>query len=157
MFRALLFIVVILPLLGFYSFWRDAQKQQWLALNPETLKMYVDAVKTILTASGLAVAAIVASLGGRLSTPIWIVERAVTCLVMCIVCAPLTVFVLYRCYDRARSRHHEVEPRDPYQQGALTSLEYLLLLLMAYATVEGFILGFLYLARIPFWIHPTSS
>jgi hypothetical protein len=74
--------------------------------------------------------------------------------VACVVFAPITVLVLYRIYERARSRHQEAEPRDPHAQGKLTKLELALLLIMSYITVEGFILGFLYLARVPFHLAP---
>ena len=154
MFRVLLLIAVFGPLVGFYTFWRDARAQGWAWITAESLKMYVDAAKTFLTASGVAVAIVVASLGGKFSPPLWIVQRSVTGLVTCVVFAPITVLVLYRLYERARSRHQAAEPRDPHSQGELTRLELAFLLLMAYITAEGFILGFLHLARIPFHLAP---
>jgi hypothetical protein len=143
MFRALFVLAVALPLLGFYSFWRDARDKEWDWITAESVKMYVDAAKTFLTASGIAAAIAVASLGGKLSPPAWIVERAVGGLVASVVLAPCTVVILYRLYEKARSR----ENHD--SQGRLTRLELAVLLTVAYFSVEGFILGFLYLARIP--------
>jgi hypothetical protein len=154
MFRALFLIAVIGPLVGLYTFWRDAQAREWDWITDGSLKMYIDAAKTFLTASGIAVAIVVASMGGKFSPPLWIVRRAVSGLVACVVFAPITVLVLYRIYERARSRHQEAEPKDPHPQGKLTRLELILLLIMAYLTTEGFILGFLYLARIPFHLAP---
>jgi phosphatidylglycerophosphate synthase len=144
MFRALLFIAITIPLVGFYSFWRDAQKAQWDWISDESVKMYVDAAKTFLTASGIAVAIVVAALGQRLSPPAWIVQRAVGGLVTCVIFAPCAVLVLYRLFERARSRGND------NKQGRLTRLELGILLVMGYFTVEGFIVGFLYLGRIPF-------
>src|SRR6266478_4214047 len=143
MFRAVSLLAVVLPLIGFYTFWRDAQKKEWHWISEESVKMYVDAAKTFLTASGIAAAISVASLGGKLSPPVWIIQRAVGGLVTCVVLAPCAVLLLYRLYERARSR----QGKD--SQGRLTLLELAILLTVAYLTVEGFILGFLYLARIP--------
>jgi hypothetical protein len=70
MFRALFLIAVIGPLAGLYSFWRDALTQGWDWITDESLKMYIDAAKTFLTASGVAVAIVVASLGGKFSPPL---------------------------------------------------------------------------------------
>lgn len=153
MFWILFMIAVCVPLIGFYTIWRDARApHQWAWISDESLKMYVDAAKTFLTASGIA-AVVVASLGGKFSPPSWIVQRAIAGLVTCVVFAPITVLVLYRLYDRARSRHQMADPKDAHAQGKLTRLELALLLLVAYITAEGFILGFLYLGRIPF--HPA--
>jgi len=144
MFRAFLIIAITVPLVGFYSFWRDARKGQWDWISDESVKMYVDAAKTFLTASGIAVAIVVAALGQKLSPPPWIVQRAVGGLVACVIFAPCTVLVLYRLFERARSRAND------NKQGRLTRLELAILLVMAYLTVEGFLIGFLYLGRIPF-------
>lgn len=155
MFRILFIIAILGPLVGFYTFWRDARAHGWAWISDESLKMYVDAAKTFLTASGIAAAIVIASLGGKFSPPSWIVQRAVAGLVTCVVFAPITVLVLYRLYERASSRHQAAEPKDPHAQGKLTRLELALLLVVAYITAEGFILGFLYLGRIPFHPAPT--
>ncbi|SRR6266478_3074326 len=144
MFRAVSLLAVVLPLIGFYTFWRDAQKKEWHWISEESVKMYVDAAKTFLTASGIAAAISVASLSGKLSPPVWIIQRAVGGLVTCVVLAPCSVLLLYRAYERARARQ-----KDGGSEGRLTRLELAILLIVAYFTVEGFILGFLYLARIP--------
>ncbi len=113
--------------------------------------MYVDAAKTFLTASGIAVAITVAALGQKLSPPQWIVQRAVGGLVACVILAPCTVLVLYRLFERARSREGD------NTQGRLTRLELAILLVMAYFTVEGFVVGFLYLGRIPFNLSQVGN
>jgi len=117
----------------------------------ESVKMYVDAAKTFLTASGIAVAITVAALGQKLSPPQWIVQRAVGGLVACVILAPCTVLVLYRLFERARSREGD------NTQGRLTRLELAILLVMAYFTVEGFVVGFLYLGRIPFNLSQVGN
>ncbi len=153
MFRAVLLLAVVLPLVGLYTFWRDARKQGWDWINAESVKMYVDAAKTFLTASGIAAAIAVASLSGKLSPPVWIIQRAVGGLVTCVVLAPCAVLLLYRFYERAGARQN-----DGGSQGRLTLPELAILLIAAYFTVEGFILGFLYLARIPSnLVAPTSG
>ncbi len=76
MFRVLLLIAVFAPLAGLYTFWRDASNRHWAWITDESLKMYVDAAKTFLTASGVAVAIVVASLGGKFSPPLWIAGGA---------------------------------------------------------------------------------
>jgi|ERR1700730_14890489 len=151
MFRALLVVAIGLPLAGFYSFWRDARKEKWDWISEESVKMYVDAAKTFLTASGIAVAIAVAALGQKLSPPPWIIQRAVGGLVACVILAPCTVLVLYRLFERARSRERD------NTEGRLTRLELAILLVMAYLTVEGFVLGFLYLGRIPFNLAQACS
>src|ERR1700682_5099743 len=106
MFQVLFLVAVVLPLVGFYTFWRDAQKG-WVWINDESVKMYADAAKPSPPASGIAVAITVASLGGKISPPVWIVERAVGGLVTCVVLAPCSVLLLYRLYERARSRQND--------------------------------------------------
>jgi hypothetical protein len=70
---------------------------------------------------------------------------------MCVVLAPCSVLLLYRSYERARSRQND------NSEGRLTLLELAILLTAAYFTVEGFLVGFLYLARIPSNLVPPTS
>lgn len=153
MFKLLFAIAVLLPLIGFLTFWLDARSRGWIWISSDSVKMYVDTAKTFLTASGVAVAIVVASLGGKFSPPMWIVQRAVAGLVACVVFSPVSVLVLYRCFERAAARYRD-DGEEPHEieQGKLTKGELAIILMFGYVAVEGFVLGFLYLARIPFWL-----
>jgi hypothetical protein len=59
-------VALVVPLIALRTFWRDARLHGWAWINAEGLKMYVDAAKTFLTASAIAVAIVVASLVGSM-------------------------------------------------------------------------------------------
>jgi hypothetical protein len=108
--------------------------------------MYVDVGKTLITASGIAVAIIVSGLAGKISLPAWMLRRSVVALIICIVFSILTILALTRSYERARSRSGE------HSEGTLTDFELLIILLLADVGLTAFLWGFLYLGRIVFYI-----
>ncbi len=143
-FRILASVAILGPLVLMWSYWHEARSLGWDWISEKGRAMYVEAGKTLITASGVAVAIVVSALGGRFSPPIWMVQRSVVALIICIVSSFLTILALNRGYERAASRSEEQE------EGQLTRLELILILAPAYAALVSFLLGFLYLGRIAF-------
>jgi hypothetical protein len=103
---------------------------------------YLDALKTMITASGIAIAVVSAGLQPKLNLPVELLQRAVFCLVVSIVMSVVTMFVLSFFYDIAGT------------YGATVPSKRLILALgSGYFALVGFLLGFAYLARIPFYIQ----
>jgi hypothetical protein len=105
---------------------------------------YFDALKTMITASGVAIAVVSAGLQPRFNVPVDILKWAVGCLIVSIVASVVTMFILSYFYDVAGSSGGAAVPRKRLVW-ALAS---------GYVAIAGFLLGFSYLARIPFHIQP---
>ena len=54
-------VAVFGPMYFLWTFWRDAQKRQWNYTTESTRAMYVDIAKTMISASGIAVALVASS------------------------------------------------------------------------------------------------
>jgi len=53
--------VVIVPAYFIWTFWRDAKAREWNWTTEASRTMYVDVAKTMVTASGIAVALVASS------------------------------------------------------------------------------------------------
>lgn len=108
---------------------------------------YLDALKTMITASGVAIAVVSAGLQPRFSVPVDILKWAVGCLIVSIVASVVTMFILSYFYDVAGA-----------SGGATVPFKRLVwALASAYVAITGFLLGFSYLAQIPFHIQPPGQ
>jgi len=108
--------------------------------NETARTRYVDAVKTLITASGLTIAIVVAtSLKPDHPTPLWIetVRRSVLCFAVCITCSVITLFVLSFLYDRADKR--EVRSGELFPA-----------VLFAWIALATFFWGFIDLVRLTY-------
>lgn len=129
------------------SFFYKAVREDMRWVRTKSLAVYTEAAKTLLTSSGIAVAIVVAGLGGKVVLPMWMLRRSIVSLIACILCSVAFIVVLSRWWEVAASR----EGRDQ-EQGRLTWFELALALAFADAAISAFFLGFLYLARIVYWI-----
>jgi len=152
---ALLFYLGIAVVLGvpipfLWSFWRDAKKKGWNWTTESSRAMYVDICKTLLTASGVAVA-LVASDSPHASDSIakssarW----GVIFLIACIVSGLATMLALTRGHERARSRNIDAGGGS-VEQGQLTNFELRCILIFGYVALSTFVVGLLFLGRITF-------
>jgi hypothetical protein len=60
-FYVFVFVVAAAPLLLVWHYWHEAQTKGWDWTNEQSRSMYVDAAKTLITASGIAVALLASS------------------------------------------------------------------------------------------------
>jgi len=145
--------VVIVPAYFIWTFWRDAKAHGRNWSSEHSRAMYVDVAKTMVTASGIAVA-LVASSSAPLRTVDAIVRvsarAGVVSLVLCLCTSLITMLALTRGYEQARSRNLEVGPGG--EEGQLMDSELLLILIPAWVALSSFLVGALFLGRIAFHI-----
>lgn len=108
--------------------------------DPASRSYYLDALKTMITASGVAIAVVSAGIQPRFNVPVFILRRAVICLIISIVASVATMLLMSYFYDVVGST--KVVPQK-YIGWVLSA---------AYFALVGFFLGFGYLARIPFYL-----
>src|SRR5882757_11213745 len=94
--------VVIVPAYFIWTFWRDAKAREWNWTTEASRTMYVDVAKTMVTASGIAVA-LVASSSAPVRTVDAIVRASartgVVSLVLCLCTSLITMIALTRGHD----------------------------------------------------------
>ena len=124
--------------------------------------MYVDGIKTMITAAGVAVALLASSAvktSGTAQTPsndlvTFSVKAAVVCLIFCVALSIVVIFALLRSFEMAQSRYMEElknagKPAES-GQGKLTTRELLFILSFAGLGLSFFLVGFAFLGRIAF-------
>jgi len=114
--------------------------------------MYVDAAKTLITASGVAVALLasstVASARATSGLVAFSAKVAVVCLISCVCLSLIVILALIRGFERAQSRH--IEGGGRAGQGRLNSTELRFILIPSAFALSGFLVGFLFLGRIAY-------
>lgn len=148
-FYLLVLLAVAVPTVFIWTFWRDAKARHWNYTTDASRAMYVDVVKTLITASGIAVALIASASSrtldsiARFSTRVGVVS-----LIICIAAALVTMLALTRGHERARSRN--MESGKGGEEGQLSDFELLLILIPGAIALSSFLVGLLFLARITF-------
>lgn len=119
--------------------------------------MYVDGAKTLITASGIAVALLASSAVAAARTSNGLVafsaKVAVVCLIACVCLSLVTILTLLRGYERAHSRHTDQLRKTGGQgtaEGPLNAIELLFILVPTAGALSCFLVGFLFLGRIAF-------
>jgi hypothetical protein len=152
-FYSLVGTVVVGPAIFFWSFWRDAKVRGWNWSSEASRAMYVDVAKTLITASGIAVA-LVASSSAPLRTVDAVVKISgrigVVSLVLCICTSLMAMLSLTRSHERARARN--LEAGKGGNEGQLTNTELLFTLVSSWLALSSFLVGALFLGRITFHI-----
>jgi len=114
--------------------------------------MYVDAAKTLITASGIAVALLasstVASERATNNLVAFSAKVAVVCLIACVCFSIVVILALMRGFERAQSRH--IESGGHAGEGKLNSIELRFILIPAGGALSCFLVGFVFLGRIAF-------
>lgn len=119
--------------------------------------MYVDGAKTLITASGIAVALLASSgvSSARTASPLvaFSAKVAAVSLISCVIFSLLLILALMRCYELAWSRVNEqriAAGQAAGDEGKLNTGELTLILLPAAAALSSFLVGFVFLGRIAF-------
>jgi hypothetical protein len=151
-------VVALAPLLFVWHYWHEARTKDWGWTSTDSRTMYVDGAKTLITASGIAVALLasssVSSARNTNSLAAISAKVAVVCLISCVCLSLVVILALLRGFERAQSRHIEEQRKSGNQpkagQGRLNSFELLFILIPAGFGLSCFLVGFVFLARIAF-------
>jgi hypothetical protein len=104
------------PFLLMLHYWHEARTRGWSWTSQDSRDMYVDAAKTIITASGIAVALLASSSISPARTGSSLVAFSAKVVVVCLissVCFSLIVILaLLRGHERAQSRHIEQQRQE---------------------------------------------
>jgi hypothetical protein len=118
--------------------------------NDSSRTNYLDAMKTLIAASGLTVGIISATLKQNDSSPDWIatVRHAAFALAVCMGCSVTTLFSLSILYDMARSKDASTVTVNPVQWWRLA----LFVIPFAYPALVSFFLGFAFLVHLTYLV-----
>jgi hypothetical protein len=140
---------------GFIGY--EARKRGWAWTNPDTRNMYVDGVKTLITASGIAVALLASSSVASARTASTLIafsaKVAAVCLISCVCLCLVVILALLRGYERAWSRNQErmlAAGAGSTNEGKLNTAELVLILVPSGLALSTFVTGFVFLGRIAF-------
>jgi hypothetical protein len=75
--------------------------------DEESRKMYFETFKTVITAAGLAIPVIGATLKNGPVDNQWMLKRAVICLLLAVALSIITLLEMSRLYERARQGDHQ--------------------------------------------------
>jgi hypothetical protein len=150
--------LVVVPFLFVWHIWHEARTRGWSWTNSESRNMYVDGAKTLVTASGIAVALLASSSVASARAASGVValsaKAAAVFLISCVCFSILLIVALLRCYERAWSRRGDelraAGQRTSEKEGKLNAFELLLILVLSYAALASFLVGFAFLGRIAF-------
>ncbi|MGB6476330.1 MAG: hypothetical protein WBF04_19950 [Candidatus Sulfotelmatobacter sp.] len=148
------------PLLLVWHYWHVAKTKGWSWSSIDSRNMYVDAFKTIITASGIAVALLASSAVGTVRTANPIVafsaKVAAVCLIACVAVSLVAIVGLLRGHELAKARNIEERRAagtltgGEITEGKLRQGELLCILIPAAIALSCFLVGFVFLARIAF-------
>jgi len=148
------------PLLLVWHYWHVAKTRGWAWSSIDSRNMYVDAFKTIITASGIAVALLASSAvgAGRTTNPIvaFSAKVAAVCLIICVIFSVVAIAGLLRGHELAKSRNVEERRKagkltgGEVTEGKLSTSELLWILAPATVALSCFLVGFVFLGRIAF-------
>jgi hypothetical protein len=146
-------VAVVVPAIFMRTFWRDAKRRQWNYTTDKIRTMFVDVAKTLITASGIAVA-LVASSAAHLGAVDRIVRDSaragVISLIICLCASLITILALTSGHLWAQNR--SIDSGQGGEEGQLTKVELLFILLSAWVALSSFLAGALFLGRIAFHI-----
>jgi hypothetical protein len=150
-------LVAILPMLFIWSIWHLARERGWSYINADTRDMYVDGAKTLITASGIAVALLASSgvASAKIVLPLvaFSAKVAAVSLISCVCLSLVVILALLRGFEVSWSRKSEemlARGAGPSADGQLNRIELICILLPAGLALSSFLVGFVFLGRIAF-------
>jgi hypothetical protein len=157
-FYVFLFIVGASPWVLIRHFWNKAKEHGWAWTSVDSRTMYVDAFKTMITASGIAVALLASSGVVSQSKAIPVVavsaKLGAICLILCVCFSLGSIIALVRGHELAKSRYIEEQRakgnHDSITEGKLNTTELLFILAPSGVSLSCFFVGFVFLGRIIF-------
>jgi len=156
MFRVLIILAVAIPAWFVGTIWFDRKNKQWDWISKDSRDMYAKVLEIVIGASAVAVSLVAAivSKGELRSQPVLhSVKFSVVSLIACMVFGLLAILSLSRGYDRAQARYVQTRPKTKYfDRGRLDDFEFNCILITSCFCLVGFLVGFLFLARVVFQI-----
>jgi hypothetical protein len=155
-----LIFFVLLPIVWFiWSVWHKATTIEWRNTTDRSRDSYVDGAKTMITASGIAVAllaSITLSSDHRPTNPLVTssAKVAAVLLILCVCSSMVLIVSLMRGHEQASARRIDKLRDEGYQgridtdEGPLTNFELRVTLVSAGVALSCFFTGFLFLCRI---------
>jgi hypothetical protein len=155
-------VFIQLPIVWFiWGFWDKANNIGWRYTDDDSRDTYVDVAKTMITASGIAVALVASiTLGAehRPTNPIVVLSAkvATVLLIGCVCVSLVCILALARGHEQARARYVDKRRAEGYKgrielnEGPLNNFELRVILLSGGAALSCFFTGFLFLGRIVF-------
>jgi len=158
LFYAFISAVSLAPVIFVWHYWHEARTKDWGWTSIDSRTMYVDGAKTLITASGIAVALLASSSVSSVKNTNGVVafsaKVAAVCLISCVCLSLVVILALLRGFERAQSRNIEKQRKEGRQptsgEGRLNSTELLFILIPAGFGLSCFLVGFAFLARIAF-------
>lgn len=158
-FYAFVSVVGASPLLLVWNYWHGARTKGLAWTSVDSRNMYVDGFKTIVMASGIAVALLASSSVTSQRTKDEIVALsarvAAICLIACICLSLVAIVALLRGHELSKSRHIEEQrkagkPTAAITEGKLNTGELVCILVPACIALSCFLVGFAFLGRIAY-------
>src|SRR6266851_10118198 len=151
-------VVALAPLVFVWHYWHEARTKDWGWTSTDSRSMYVDGAKTLITASGIAVALLASSSVSSARTTSSLVafsaKVAVVCLISCVCLSLIVILALLRGFERAENRYIDEQRKagkDPRAgEGKLTTVELMCILVPTSVALSCFLVGFVFLGRIAF-------
>jgi len=146
------------PLVLIWHYWHEARVKGWVWTTIDSRNMYVDGFKTIITASGIAVALLASSSVAAVRTANHLVavsaKVAAICLIACICLSLAAMIALLRGHERSKSRFMEEQRKAGKSpaviEGKLNTTEFLFILIPSGLSLSTFLVGFVFLGRIAY-------
>ena len=158
LFYVFVFALAVAPTLFVWSYWHEAHTRGWFWISEDSRTMYVDGAKTLITASGIAVALLASSAVSSARTTSSLVafsaKVAVVCLIACVCLSLIVILALLRGFERAENRYIDEQRKEGKQieagEGKLNTTELLFILVPTSLALSCFLVGFVFLGRIAF-------
>ena len=141
-----------------WHYWHEARSRGWDWISDDSRNMYVDGAKTLITASGIAVALLASSAVSSARTANDLVafsaKVAVVCLISCVCLSLILILALLRGFERAENRYIDEQRKTGKQiepgEGKLNTAQLLFILVPTSLALSCFLVGFVFLGRIAF-------
>jgi hypothetical protein len=158
LFDFFIFVLAAVPMLFVWHYWYEARTRGWDWISEQSRNMYVDGAKTLITASGIAVALLASSTVASARTTNNLIafsaQVAVVCLISCVCLSLIVILALLRGFERAQSRYIEEQQKEgkvpKAGEGKLNTGELLFILIPTGVALSCFLVGFVFLGRITF-------
>jgi len=147
------------PFVFVWHYWHEANTKGWSWTSVDSRGMYVDGAKTLITASGIAVALLASSVFSQRSVVSGLIafsaKVAVVCLIACVCLSFVVILALLRGHERSKSRNVENlraagKLMGIVNEGQLNKSELLFILIPTGLALSCFLVGFVFLGRIVF-------
>ena len=153
------------PLGCIYSIWRVTENQKLLKTTESSRMMYVDVAKTLITASGIAVA-LLAAASTRFTSGVTATSMntgdiayakaivatsakvSAVCLIACVCSSLFVILALVRGFEMAQARQVQSGGEDGW--GILNTRELRFIIVPSGVALPCFVIGFLFLGRMIF-------